>query len=639
MPFAPHRLRFLFAALALLVGLACWPGHAAAWWNKDWAYRVKVVANAGPDGAAITEPIGRTQVLLRLHSGNFDFANVKDDGSDLRFVAADDKTPLHYHIERFVGQGDQQALVWVDIADLAPGATSSFYIYWGNPNAPDGSDAKATWDPDQMLVYHFGEENGLPKDATANGNNALTPGSRDEAGLIGYGLKLDRAPVRIAKSPSLAITAGQGATWTMWIAPGGPAANGVLFSNRDGDSGVTIGLDHGVAYAQIDTPQGTRRTSAGAPVPGNGWHHIAVVATDKAVTVYVDGQARGQVDGALPAIDGEAMLGGAQAPNAPRFAGLIDEFTIAKVARPLGALQVAVATAGPEPKLLSLDQPEAGSSGGPSYIVIIVHSVTPDAWVVIGLLGIMAALSWLVMVRKTGYLNRVSKANQRFEDEYRKVLKELRGDHVAALARIIGQDDTALRRSPLFRLGQIGCRELQERLDAGRVLPGQSLSPESLAAIRASMETRLVREQHRLNSMMVLLTVSISGGPFLGLLGTVVGVMITFAAIAAAGDVNVNAIAPGIAAALLATVAGLAVAIPAMFGYNYLLLRIKDVSADMMSFVNETVTRMGEARATEQPETEPEPAPPHAVTPSARPQPVTPKPVKSVRPVPRQVRK
>ena len=71
---------------------------------------------------------------------------------------------------------------------------------------------------------------------------------------------------------------------------------------------------------------------------------------------------------------------------------------------------------------------------------------------------------------------------------------------------------------------------------------------------------------------MVLLTIAISGGPFLGLLGTVVGVMITFAAIAAAGDVNINAIAPGISAALLATVAGLAVAIPALFGYNYLII-------------------------------------------------------------------
>ena len=110
------------------------------------------------------------------------------------------------------------------------------------------------------------------------------------------------------------------------------------------------------------------------------------------------------------------------------------------------------------------------------------------------------------------------------------------------------------------------------------------------------MDTGLVREATRLNRLMVLLTIAIAGGPFLGLFGTVVGVMITFAAIAQAGDVNVNAIAPGISAALLATVAGLFVAIPALFGYNYLLTRIRDVSNDMQSFVNELVTRMGEGR-------------------------------------------
>jgi biopolymer transport protein ExbB len=70
--------------------------------------------------------------------------------------------------------------------------------------------------------------------------------------------------------------------------------------------------------------------------------------------------------------------------------------------------------------------------------------------------------------------------------------------------------------------------------------------------------------------------------------------MITFAAIAAAGDVNVNAIAPGIAAALVATVAGLAVAIPALFGYNYLTTRIKSLANDMHVFVDEFVTKMAE---------------------------------------------
>src|SRR6202044_2589009 len=97
----------------------------------------------------------------------------------------------------------------------------------------------------------------------------------------------------------------------------------------------------------------------------------------------------------------------------------------------------------------------------------------------------------------------------------------------------------------------------------------------------------LVRLSQRLSSQMVWLTIAIAGGPFLGLLGTVVGVMITFAAIAASGDVNVNAIAPGIAAALLATVAGLGVAIPCLFGYNYLASRIKTIASDMQIFIDE----------------------------------------------------
>jgi biopolymer transport protein ExbB len=117
---------------------------------------------------------------------------------------------------------------------------------------------------------------------------------------------------------------------------------------------------------------------------------------------------------------------------------------------------------------------------------------------------------------------------------------------------------------------------------------------QSIGAIRSALDGAMARESQRLNNLMVVLTIAISGGPFLGLLGTVVGVMITFAAIAAAGDVNINAIAPGISAALLATVAGLAVAIPALFAYNYFTVRIRDANVDMQVFVDELLTRVGE---------------------------------------------
>ena len=72
------------------------------------------------------------------------------------------------------------------------------------------------------------------------------------------------------------------------------------------------------------------------------------------------------------------------------------------------------------------------------------------------------------------------------------------------------------------------------------------------------------------------------------------GVMITFAAIAKTGDVNIAAIAPGVAAALLTTLGGLFVAIPALFGYNYLSSRIKESIADMRVFGDEFTTRLAE---------------------------------------------
>jgi biopolymer transport protein ExbB len=153
-------------------------------------------------------------------------------------------------------------------------------------------------------------------------------------------------------------------------------------------------------------------------------------------------------------------------------------------------------------------------------------------------------------------------------------------------------DEKVLRNSPLFRIFKITTDEIGKRTGVGK-----ALSAEAIEAIRACMDSGLVRENQRLTQRMVLLTIAISGGPFLGLLGTVVGVMITFAAIAAAGDVNVNAIAPGIAAALVATVAGLTVAIPALFGYNWLLTRIKNITATMQVFVDELVTRVAEAHA------------------------------------------
>jgi biopolymer transport protein ExbB len=158
-----------------------------------------------------------------------------------------------------------------------------------------------------------------------------------------------------------------------------------------------------------------------------------------------------------------------------------------------------------------------------------------------------------------------------------------------------------MRHSPLFHIYQMGSFEIRQRLQTVRGISlgtkervSRGLSGRSIQAIKATLHGGLMREVQKLNSQLVFLTIGIAGGPYLGLLGTVIGVMITFATIAKSGQVEVNSIAPGIAGALLATVAGLAVAIPALFAYSYLSSRIKDAVTDMETFIDEFLARMAE---------------------------------------------
>src|SRR6266511_3468769 len=113
--------------LALLAGLTLLPSAAHGWWNDEWSGRKPLRIDTGVGGANVTEPIGAAPVLVRLHAGNFKFDAAKEDGSDLRFIAGDDKTPLKYHIEKYdalVGE----ALVWVGIPDLKPGARTDIWL-------------------------------------------------------------------------------------------------------------------------------------------------------------------------------------------------------------------------------------------------------------------------------------------------------------------------------------------------------------------------------------------------------------------------------------------------------------------------------------------------------------------------------
>lgn len=290
------------------------------------------------------------------------------------------------------------------------------------------------------------------------------------------------------------------------------------------------------------------------------------------------------------------------------FVGDIDELQISKVARPAGLIKVMAIGQGPDQaKLMAFSVDEETASWLSGYFAVILKSVTLDGWVVIGILLIMAAVSWVVMFDRASYLSKQARANAQFMKGFREIAADLtmldRGDadDISTLGgRLTEADAKMMRSSSLYRIYHIGAAEIRHRFSNSQRAP--VLSAVSIAAIRAALDSGVVKEMQRLNRLMVVLTIAISGGPFLGLLGTVVGVMITFAAIAASGDVNVNAIAPGIAAALVATVAGLGVAIPALFGYNYLISRIKDLTNDIQVFVDEFVTKMAEFYSADRPD-------------------------------------
>jgi biopolymer transport protein ExbB len=227
------------------------------------------------------------------------------------------------------------------------------------------------------------------------------------------------------------------------------------------------------------------------------------------------------------------------------------------------------------------DQKQAGIGFG--TLGLIVTHVDAPAWFIISLLGVLALGSWWVIYIKVAYANRLDKANAAFLE-----LFEQQGGLPAAIDAKVSEGE--FEDSSIWRIYHAGAEEMARRRRRGQA----TMSHEAIEVVRSLMNTNFVRENQRLSSSIVVLTIAISGGPFLGLLGTVVGVMITFADIAAAGDVNINAIAPGISAALLATIAGLSVAIPALFAYNYILLRNKDISANMLVFVDEFATRIAE---------------------------------------------
>jgi len=593
-------------------------GAADGWWNEAWSGRTKFTIDPAAEGADIKGEAGDTVLLVRLHPGNLPFESVQADGSDLRFVGADGKV-LPFHLEKFdplMAEG----FAWVRVPSVGTAATD-FYLYYSNP-APEGDgapDAARTYTKQARIVYHFTESGSPPQDATANASNAETAGNASQGTIIADGLRLvGREPVKIPGNPANTWTAGSGLTIVFWIKVTTTANESTLLS-RPGAGGFRLGLAAGGApFVEL---AGQPRAIASETVAEGVWRQLAVTAGEGKINLLLDGREVASLGAPLPAGDGPMFLGGPDPATSSegRFLGEYDELQIYSDDLPPAALRlIYINQSGSDlaGQLLRFAEGEGGAGGGShggalEHVMLfgdIAKNMMFDGWIAVGVCVIMMLLGWSIAVAKFVRLRAVEKGDEEFLKQWREVsadLTVLDADDPESLtslrleafeAKGSKKQTAEVRRmldSPIYHLYHLGIKEIRHRITRKERHLG--LSGRSIQAIRSALDAGMTRERHRLNKGIVFLTISIAGGPYVGLLGTVVGVMITFAIIAKSGEVDVNSIAPGIASALLATTVGLLVAIPALFMFSFLNNRIKEVMSSMHMFIDEFVTKVAEA--------------------------------------------
>ena len=199
-----------------------------------------------------------------------------------------------------------------------------------------------------------------------------------------------------------------------------------------------------------------------------------------------------------------------------------------------------------------------------------ISHATTEGKITIGLLMIFSLISWTVIISKFRQITRARKSNEKFLTSYSAGNSPL--DVYEKGAKFEG--------SPLYDVYAISAEEVKRQLTKY----GKTIPPMGMSGVRIAIERGMGESNMTLESGLIVLATSISGGPFVGLLGTVWGVMDTFSGIARAHQANLTAMAPGVAAALITTVMGLIVAIPSLFCYNYLVSKMREFSIEIDNF-------------------------------------------------------
>ncbi len=210
------------------------------------------------------------------------------------------------------------------------------------------------------------------------------------------------------------------------------------------------------------------------------------------------------------------------------------------------------------------------------------EKATTEGKITIGTLVIVSLFSWTVIFTKSWQLWRARREGKRFFESYRGTRDPLE------LARKNEDYDGA----PAYELYVAGADELDYHLknNAVEIKGTKRVSSASFDSVKIALERTASQQALSLEKGMIVLSTAVAGGPFIGLLGTVWGVMETFSGIAKANSASLTAMAPGVAGALIATVVGLFVAIPAMFAYNFMVTSIRAITQELDNFATEFAT-------------------------------------------------
>lgn len=223
-----------------------------------------------------------------------------------------------------------------------------------------------------------------------------------------------------------------------------------------------------------------------------------------------------------------------------------------------------------------------GDRSNTPELLYVWGQATPEAKAIIFCLFIFSIIAWSVMITKAIQMRRAAKLNIHFNSEFKNQ------------KNVLGIFDRRLQVDgcPLFVVYQAGSLELDQRLKNTEGARKKFVSLKGMEHVKRSLENTVAQESLKLESGLILLAIAVSGAPFLGLLGTVWGVMSTFGHIAQQGSASLAAMAPGVAAALITTVAGLLVAIPSMFGYNWLVHNLRVRTVELDNFAQELVSKI-----------------------------------------------